>query len=40
MTETLMFGDILTLQKLIFIVGGVTELELDQEMFDGELIIL
>jgi len=35
-----MFGDILILLKQMFIVGGATELELDQEMFDGELIIL
>jgi len=36
MMETWMFGDILIRQKLMYIVGGVIELELDLEMFDGE----
>jgi len=36
MIEILTFGDILILQKLIYILGGVIERELDLEMFDGE----
>jgi hypothetical protein len=40
MIEILMFGDIFTLIKKMFILGGVIEQELDLEMFDGELIIL
>jgi hypothetical protein len=36
MIEILTFGDILILQKLMYILGGVIEHELDLEMFDGE----
>jgi hypothetical protein len=40
MIEILMSGDIFILIKKMFILGGATELELDLEIFDGELIIL
>jgi hypothetical protein len=40
MIEILMSGGIFILIKKMFILGGVIELELDLEIFDGELIIL
>jgi hypothetical protein len=40
MIEILMFLDIFILIKQMYILGGVIELLLEKEMFDGELIIL